>query len=338
MQMSGREFSQSNTSYRYSINGQEKTPEIAPNTTTALYWEYDSRIGRRWNLDPKLNVAISPYATFENNPIWYKDPLGDEVDPKRKKGKNILVVPTKGARDEDIKSHGGKLNSAYWADYKKAKKMERKSHGKLKVIESDNAADAVIQIKGALAPDEYVKNITIDFHRSSGNFDDPQFDNGSVEAAFKDLANGYIGKESNVYLGMCWSGGNAGTTIDLNNLTQRASNWLDGATTYGHKAANSALGFYFTNQFKGYIGEDYAKTADNKNGKGIHVVSYFSPVLGVLRSVEIKAKVYIENNGTIHIRSKLDLNSLPSITPVGGVPSFTPRPRTPEVIAPPVEN
>src|SRR5690606_445524 len=50
MGLVGREFSNGN-SYRYSINGQEKTPEIAPNTTTAEYWQYDSRIGRRWNVD-----------------------------------------------------------------------------------------------------------------------------------------------------------------------------------------------------------------------------------------------------------------------------------------------
>ena len=96
---------------------------------------------------------------------------------------------------------------------------------------------------------------------------------------------------------------------------------MDGATTYGHQAANSAIGFYFTNQFKGYIGEDYAKTAGNKSGKGIHTVSYFSPVLGIVRSVEIKAKVYIENSGEIHMRSKVNLNSLPTVTPYGETPT-----------------
>jgi hypothetical protein len=63
--------------YRYGYNGQEKCPEIAEGHTTALYWEYDGRLGRRWNLDPKPNPSISQYATFENNPIWFSDVLGD---------------------------------------------------------------------------------------------------------------------------------------------------------------------------------------------------------------------------------------------------------------------
>jgi hypothetical protein len=73
--MPGRVFNSS--SYRFSINGQEKSPEIAPNTTTAEYWQYDSRIVRRWNVDPRPSVDISVYASFGNNPIINSDPLGD---------------------------------------------------------------------------------------------------------------------------------------------------------------------------------------------------------------------------------------------------------------------
>jgi len=79
--MPGRTFQVVTGSYRYSINGQEKTPEIAPNTTTALFWEYDSRIGRRWNLDPKPMIGISDYSVFMNNPIKYLDALGDSSNP-----------------------------------------------------------------------------------------------------------------------------------------------------------------------------------------------------------------------------------------------------------------
>ena len=80
MSMPGRIYqANANSNYRYSINGQEKTPEIAPNTTTALYWEYDARIGRRWNIDPKPNIGFSPYAVFEDNPIWRNDILGDST-------------------------------------------------------------------------------------------------------------------------------------------------------------------------------------------------------------------------------------------------------------------
>jgi len=40
--------------YRYGFNGQEKTDELkgSGNHYTAEFWEYDSRLGRRWNVDP----------------------------------------------------------------------------------------------------------------------------------------------------------------------------------------------------------------------------------------------------------------------------------------------
>src|SRR6185436_5151968 len=64
-------------SYRYSVNGQEKERDINNNVTSAEFWMYDSRVGRRWNLDPKPTVAISPYSTFYDSPIWFTDKLGD---------------------------------------------------------------------------------------------------------------------------------------------------------------------------------------------------------------------------------------------------------------------
>jgi len=78
MDMPGRSYT-SGTGYRYSINGQEKTPEIAPNTTTAEFWQYDSRIVRRWNVDPVVKEYESPYATFGGNPIWFADIDGSDT-------------------------------------------------------------------------------------------------------------------------------------------------------------------------------------------------------------------------------------------------------------------
>jgi hypothetical protein len=79
MEINDRTFSQPNSNYRYSINGQEKSDEIAPNLTTAKFWEYDSRISKRWDTDPKPNAGVSPYATFSCNPISQIDALGDTV-------------------------------------------------------------------------------------------------------------------------------------------------------------------------------------------------------------------------------------------------------------------
>jgi hypothetical protein len=61
----------------------EKTDEVsgAGNSYTAEFWQYDPRIGRRWNIDPVLKVWESPYATFNNNPILISDVKGDDGEP-----------------------------------------------------------------------------------------------------------------------------------------------------------------------------------------------------------------------------------------------------------------
>ncbi|MFN7912687.1 MAG: hypothetical protein ACK5QC_12750 [Bacteroidota bacterium] len=77
MEMPGRKWTASD--YRYGMNTQEKTPEIFEGSYGAKYWEYDSRIGRRWNMDPKPTTGLSDYACFANNPILNVDILGDKV-------------------------------------------------------------------------------------------------------------------------------------------------------------------------------------------------------------------------------------------------------------------
>jgi len=67
--------------YRFGMNMQEKDDEIFKGAYSAEYWEYDSRIGRRWNVDPMTAKYPwqSPYACFNNNPILYNDINGDEA-------------------------------------------------------------------------------------------------------------------------------------------------------------------------------------------------------------------------------------------------------------------
>jgi len=63
---------------RYGFQGQEKVDEVSGdgNSYTAEFWQYDSRLGRRWNIDPVIKHHESPYACFANNPIWFIDPTG----------------------------------------------------------------------------------------------------------------------------------------------------------------------------------------------------------------------------------------------------------------------
>ena len=67
--------------YRYGFQGQEKDDEVkgAGNSYTAEFWQYDSRLARRWNIDPVVKHHESPYATFANNPVWFRDPNGADT-------------------------------------------------------------------------------------------------------------------------------------------------------------------------------------------------------------------------------------------------------------------
>jgi hypothetical protein len=67
--------------YRFGFNGMQKDDEIAGvgNHNTALFWEYDTRLGRRWNVDPKNESfpSLSPFLVVNNNPILLNDVNGD---------------------------------------------------------------------------------------------------------------------------------------------------------------------------------------------------------------------------------------------------------------------
>jgi len=120
----------------FAFNGQEKTDEISGvgNHTAALYWEYDTRLGRRWNLDPKPVAWESGYAVNKNNPLWYSDPLGDlgkngEERRKEKAEKKfdqkvsqpLKEMETNGATPNQIQAEANRLVDKYqnkrWLHY-----------------------------------------------------------------------------------------------------------------------------------------------------------------------------------------------------------------------------
>ena len=108
MQMPGRKYSNGSSSYRYGFNGQEKSDEIKGegNSYTAESWEYDPRIGRRWNIDPIVKPWESGYASFSNNPISLTDPMGLDADDPKKKSitlQNVTVVGTRRKNPENKK-------------------------------------------------------------------------------------------------------------------------------------------------------------------------------------------------------------------------------------------
>jgi len=83
MAMEGRSYEPGK--YRFGFQGQEKDDEIygEGNSTSAEFWQYDARLGRRWNVDSKKKDFESPYLVNHDNPIFYFDPKGDEPPKKR---------------------------------------------------------------------------------------------------------------------------------------------------------------------------------------------------------------------------------------------------------------
>ncbi|SDF70598.1 hypothetical protein [Chitinophaga filiformis] len=60
-----------------------------------MFWEYDPRVARRWNLDTKPTTGVSPYAIFSNTLINFSDPNGDSILPKKTSNYEDVGVPAK---------------------------------------------------------------------------------------------------------------------------------------------------------------------------------------------------------------------------------------------------
>ena len=67
--------------YRYFFNGQEADNEVYGSgvSLSAEFWQYDSRLGRRWNVDPVFKEYESPYACFAGNPVRFADRFGADI-------------------------------------------------------------------------------------------------------------------------------------------------------------------------------------------------------------------------------------------------------------------
>jgi hypothetical protein len=91
--------------YRFGFNTQEKDNEIFEGAYSAEYWEMDSRLGRRWNIDPVIKYWESPYAILNNSPLSKIDPNGDNADWVEKPDGNIRWDDeVTSADDKDLKA------------------------------------------------------------------------------------------------------------------------------------------------------------------------------------------------------------------------------------------
>jgi len=102
----GRTFQDDRFSgYRFTFNGQERDDEVAGvgNIMSATFWEFDARLGRRWNVDPASGSKpqITTYHTFGNKPIWFIDPQG-ALETKYVDEDNNLITETKDGHDRTV--------------------------------------------------------------------------------------------------------------------------------------------------------------------------------------------------------------------------------------------
>ncbi len=283
--------------YRYSINGQEKTTEIAPNTTTAEFWQYDARIVRRWNVDPRPNPSISVYNCFAGNPIWYRDNLGDSiVDPKRTKAFNVIII----AKDRDKVTN---------MSAKRLITIAEKNKDNTILIEANEInKDVAENIIKQLGDNGYVGTLIIDYHRS--DYDDKMPDK---EDFYSTLANGYSGYQTTMLAGMCWAGG--GVPVGNNphyDITDNISKSLDRATVYGLKTEASSLPFKLFGNF-GSISPDYFFSGEiskwERKYRSTWTVTSYNPELKKYQFNVIKAKVILTMEGALNVKLKKQITS-----------------------------
>lgn len=93
--------------YRYGFNGMEKDDEVkgSGNSYTTEFRQYDSRLGRWLSIDPMMSKYPhqSPYAAYNNNPVYFIDPYGLEG----------VGEPLNPETDNQNSNDGGPVDSYY---------------------------------------------------------------------------------------------------------------------------------------------------------------------------------------------------------------------------------
>jgi len=169
--------------YRYGMNGQEKDDELA-GTYSAEYWQFDSRLGRRWNVDPVTKPHESSYAAFANNPIWFVDPNGADTSFAQSKEGLSVQKEFNDAIDEldraikavegEIKKLEEKAEKKNWSPEKYKKELYKKGY--------EYRLNDLKEVRAVF--DEIICSPVI-FEYSFSNFDKakkPQ--NGSMDASY----------------------------------------------------------------------------------------------------------------------------------------------------------
>jgi hypothetical protein len=199
------------TAYRFGFNGQEKDNEVSGegNSYTAEFWQYDPRLGRRFNVDPVVKPWESPYAAFANNPIWLVDKNGADTSFKSEEAKAEFngayanINNRIKSLEDKIKSLEQKGKDKGWSQEKLNKKINPLNSSLSGLKEVKSALDDMIK-----SPIKYIYKINnnIDANRGgeTGQVDDNtiliQFRSGNRAAMIHESRHGlgFIKKEWNM--------------------------------------------------------------------------------------------------------------------------------------------
>lgn len=166
MMQEGRQFV-GGIGYRYGFGSQETDNEVSGrgNSYTAEFWQYDSRLGRRWNVDPVLREYMSPFHVNYLSPISISDPNGADGIFKHKRykveaGEDGNVTYKIGRKEKGLEKMSERFRTAFTNEVDPIYKAMAKSTLGRDDIRSINNPDKRFRIT---SDNEYVPGANSDF-------------------------------------------------------------------------------------------------------------------------------------------------------------------------------
>jgi hypothetical protein len=205
------------TGYRFGYNGQERDNELAGdgNAFGAEFWEYDPRVARRYNTDPKPFASISLYACFLNSPVIFNDVLGDVIGGDKKKVEEVKKAAADNIEqlDKQISELGTKIDARGSKGATKAQTNElerliskktgfKKTQREIKAMEESSTTYNIVTVSGREGETSYnpeTKAIDI-------------VTNGSIGITVHELKHGYQFETGEISF---LSGGASGNLADI---------------------------------------------------------------------------------------------------------------------------